>query len=140
MNLYTGAGLVKAEEALSWLLVHLKNLQASDEASLKKIKHTLTTEADLPSRPKQVLTTQLRAVTYRINSLSWILSRRRPWVRVNTREPEIKDTKPDVSMLVGTHTGKRLDMRGTCEKCGTPTNWVVDVMGRVGAYWCGCGN
>lgn len=48
--------------------------------------------------------------------------------------------KPDVSMLVGTHTGKRLDVRGTCEKCGAPTNWVVDVMGRVGAYWCGCGN
>ena len=48
--------------------------------------------------------------------------------------------KPDVSMLVGTHSGTRLDVRGTCEKCGTPTNWVVDVMGRVGAYWCGCGN
>ena len=56
------------------------------------------------------------------------------------RKPEVKDTKLDVSMLVGSHTGKRLNVRGTCEKCGTPTNWVVDVMGRVGAYWCGCGN
>lgn len=50
------------------------------------------------------------------------------------------DQRQDVSMVVGTHTGKRLPVRGTCEKCGQPTNWVVDVMGRVGAYWCGCGN
>jgi len=41
---------------------------------------------------------------------------------------------------VGTHLGKRLPIRGRCEKCGQPTNWVLDVMGRVGAYWCGCGN
>lgn len=41
--------------------------------------------------------------------------------------------------LVGTHTGQRVANRGTCEKCATPTNWVVDVSGRL-AYWCGCGN
>ncbi len=41
---------------------------------------------------------------------------------------------------IGTHTGQRLTNRGTCEKCGTPTNWSVDVPGRAGAYWCGCGN
>ena len=40
----------------------------------------------------------------------------------------------------GTHDGKRLAFRDKCEKCGTPTNWTVTVMGRVGAYWCGCGN
>jgi hypothetical protein len=44
----------------------------------------------------------------------------------------------NVAMEVGTHTGKRLKKRGKCEKCNTPTNWVVDVSGRVGAYWCGC--
>lgn len=41
--------------------------------------------------------------------------------------------------LVGTHTGQRVANRGACEKCNTPTNWVVDVSGRL-AYWCGCGN
>lgn len=46
--------------------------------------------------------------------------------------------KKEVAMQKATHTGKRLRLRGKCEKCGTPTNWVVDVMGRVGAYWCGC--
>ena len=45
-----------------------------------------------------------------------------------------------VALLVATHTGKRLRKRGSCEKCGTQTNWVVDASGRVGAYWCGCGN
>jgi hypothetical protein len=48
--------------------------------------------------------------------------------------------KPDVSMEVATHSGKRLKVRGKCEKCNAPTNWVVNVMGRCGAYWCGCGN
>lgn len=52
----------------------------------------------------------------------------------------LSDPPKDVSMVVGTHTGKRIPNRGRCEKCGQPTNWVVDVMGRVGAYWCGCGN
>ena len=47
--------------------------------------------------------------------------------------------KPDVSMEVATHIGKRLRIRGFCEKCRTPTNWVVTAAGgRVGAYWCGC--
>lgn len=46
----------------------------------------------------------------------------------------------NVDMETGTHTGKRLKWRGQCEKCGTPTNWVVDIDGRVGAFWCGCGN
>lgn len=55
------------------------------------------------------------------------------WVKV-----ERNYNKPDVAMEVATHTGKRLKVRGTCEKCNTPTNWVVDVLGRVGAYWCGC--
>ena len=41
--------------------------------------------------------------------------------------------------VVGTHTGQRVANRGACEKCNTPTNWVVDVSGRS-AYWCGCGN
>ncbi len=27
--------------------------------------------------------------------------------------------------------------RGTCEKCNTPTNWIV-MTGNRGAYWCGC--
>jgi len=49
-------------------------------------------------------------------------------------------SKPDVAMEIATHKGKRLNTRGLCEKCGTPTNWVVDLRGRVGAYWCGCGN
>lgn len=45
---------------------------------------------------------------------------------------------PDASP-VGTHTGHRVPNRGTCEKCGTETNWIVDVCGRP-SYWCGCGN
>src|SRR5512143_23618 len=28
---------------------------------------------------------------------------------------------------IGTHTGQRVPHRGTCEKCNTPTYWVVDV-------------
>ena len=50
------------------------------------------------------------------------------------------DKRPDVSMEVGTHDGKRLNVRSRCEKCGTRTNWVVLIPGRIGAYWCGCGN
>jgi hypothetical protein len=48
--------------------------------------------------------------------------------------------RPDVAMEVGTHTGSRLRVRGICEVCNTPTNWVVNIQGRTGAYWCGCGN
>jgi hypothetical protein len=47
---------------------------------------------------------------------------------------------PPVDMEVATHTGKRLAVRGLCEKCDTPTNWVVDTVGRVAVFWCGCGN
>lgn len=36
-----------------------------------------------------------------------------------------------------THNGLRIETRGQCEKCNTPTNWIVNVMGRA-AYWCGC--
>jgi len=43
-----------------------------------------------------------------------------------------------VAIKRATHLGRRLSVRGTCEKCGTLTNWVVNVMGRVDAYWCGC--
>lgn len=57
------------------------------------------------------------------------------WELRNFRAP-----KDPVDMLVATHTGKRIPRRGQCEKCGTQTNWVVDASGRVGAYWCGCGN
>lgn len=39
---------------------------------------------------------------------------------------------------VATHRGGRMKARGACEKCGTQTNWVVNVSGRR-AYWCGCG-
>lgn len=45
-----------------------------------------------------------------------------------------------VAMEGATHNGKRLNTPGLCEKCGNPTHWVVTVLGRVGAYWCGCGN
>lgn len=44
----------------------------------------------------------------------------------------------DPAMEVATHRGSRLKVRGSCEKCGTLTNWVVNAGGRVGAYWCGC--
>jgi hypothetical protein len=46
--------------------------------------------------------------------------------------------KVDTSMEVATHTGQRIKSRGACEKCGAPTNWCVKIMGRVGAFWCGC--
>lgn len=36
-----------------------------------------------------------------------------------------------------THSGQRLALRGKCEKCGCPTNWVINDKGRP-AYWCGC--
>lgn len=52
----------------------------------------------------------------------------------------IEPPAESVALLVATHAGKRLRKRGSCEKCGTQTNWVVDASGRVGAYWCGCGN
>jgi hypothetical protein len=54
---------------------------------------------------------------------------------------KIRSSKPEGGgqATVGTHTGQRVRNRGTCEKCATPTNWVIGVSGRL-AYWCGCGN
>jgi hypothetical protein len=37
------------------------------------------------------------------------------------------------------HVAARAEVRGTCEKCGTQTNWIVEAAcGRPNAYWCGC--
>jgi hypothetical protein len=36
-----------------------------------------------------------------------------------------------------THEGRRTQRRGECEKCNTPTNWMVMSNDRP-AYWCGC--
>lgn len=49
-----------------------------------------------------------------------------------------KALERDVSMPIATHRGERLKIRGQCEKCNTPTNWIVTTAGRSGAYWCGC--
>lgn len=38
-----------------------------------------------------------------------------------------------------TNYGARSRTRSVCEKCNTPTNWVVMVSGRP-AHWCGCGD
>lgn len=53
---------------------------------------------------------------------------------------KVPSSNPDVSMMVGTHTGRRLPAAGRCEKCGRHTHWVVNTCGRVGAFWCGCGD
>jgi DNA-directed RNA polymerase alpha subunit len=45
----------------------------------------------------------------------------------------------DLGMELPRFIGQRVPVRSKCEKCNTPTNWVVDVSGRL-AYWCGCGN
>lgn len=45
----------------------------------------------------------------------------------------------DLGMELPRSIGQRVPVRSKCEKCNTPTNWVVDVSGRL-AYWCGCGN
>lgn len=43
-----------------------------------------------------------------------------------------------------THCGYRVETRGRCATCRTPTNWIApDFSAANGAertYWCGCGN